>query len=89
MVKKFDDATMQALKSIISESVNVAVANAFAVERTKSAMMTSSEVMESLKISRTSLWRLTKEGKLKGVHGRGREILYRSDEVNALLNADK
>lgn len=53
----------------------------------KPLYITTSLVMQTLGVSRTTLWRLCKEGKLNPVKGLGKQNLYNKEEVNSLLLA--
>jgi excisionase family DNA binding protein len=47
-------------------------------------LLTISDVMEQLSISRTQVWKLTKDGQLVG-YKIGRSVRYKQDDVEKLL----
>jgi len=52
------------------------------------AVYNGKELCEILRISRTCLWRLTKSGHLRKLHGQGKSIFPRSEIIRYLENAN-
>lgn len=75
------DDVRKELRQLVTE----AVAAAFTSEKAKAEMMTSSDVMSAYRLSRTTLWRLCKEGKLHPTKGGGRQQLFSSVECAKVL----
>lgn len=81
-MKRFDEDFVATLKVIVKDAVAEALAN----ERTKSAMLTSTEVQKMFGVSRTTLWRWEHvDKKLVSHEGPGRKKMYRTEDVQALI----
>ncbi len=79
MVKITDSISKAELRDMINE----AVASALAAKEVR--LLTTAQVISSYGLSRTSLWRLTKNGTLHATKGKGRQLLYSSDECQNVL----
>ena len=66
---------------ILQESVNKAVNEAFTTQKAQAARLTTAQTMATLACSRTTLWRIVKEGKLIPHKGAGRTLTYDAKEV--------
>ena len=76
-----------AFLSIIEEVVKKAVKEAFTDHTAKTSRLTTAQTMATLACHRTTLWRLTKEGKLTPHKGAGRSLTYDAQEVLALRDS--
>ena len=66
---------------ILQESGNKAVNEAFTTQKAQAARLTTAQTMATLACSRTTLWRIVKEGKLIPHKGAGRTLTYDAKEV--------
>lgn len=76
-----------AFLQVIEETVKKAVNEAFTTQKAQSARLTTAQTMATLACSRTTLWRLVKDGKLTPHHGQGRTLTYDAQEVLRLRDA--
>ena len=72
---------------ILEESVNKAVNEAFTTQKAQAARLTTAQTMATLACSRTTLWRIVKEGKLTPHKGAGRTLTYDTKEVLKLRDS--
>lgn len=71
------------LKNLVVEAVTEAMSRAATVQT-----MSSSQVCQAFHISRVTLWRWVKEGKLTPISATaGNKKLFKSEDVEKLLNA--
>lgn len=76
-----------AFLQVIEETVKKAVNEAFTTQKAQTARLTTAQTMATLACSRTTLWRIVKEGKLTPHKGAGRTLTYDAKEVMALRDA--
>lgn len=72
---------------VIEQAVKKAVSEAFTTQKAQTARLTTAQTMATLACSRTTLWRIVKEGKLTPHKGAGRTLTYDAKEVMALRDA--
>jgi predicted DNA-binding transcriptional regulator AlpA len=76
-----------AFLQVLEEAVKKAVNEAFTTQKAQTARLTTAQTMATLACSRTTLWRLVKDGKLTPHKGAGRTLTYDAKEVMALRDA--
>lgn len=81
------NAISPAFIQVIEQAVKKAVSEAFTDQKAQTARLTTAQTMATLACSRTTLWRLVKDGKLTPHHGQGRTLTYDAKEVLRLRDA--
>ena len=81
------NAISPAFIQVIEQAVKKAVSEAFTTQKAQTARLTTAQTMATLACSRTTLWRIVKEGKLTPHKGAGRTLTYDAKEVMALRDA--
>lgn len=76
-----NDATVKVIRQMIADGV----ADALQKERASNELVSSNELMRRYAMSRTTIWRLTQEGKLHPIKGKGRQNLYQASECRKLF----
>ena len=76
-----------AFLQVLEGTVKKAVDEAFTTEKSQTQRLTTAQTMATLACSRTTLWRLVKEGKLTPHKGEGRALTYDTKEVLKLRDS--
>lgn len=75
------DAVREELRQIVF----MAVDDALNARKAKDSLLKTEDVIQAYGVSRTTLWRMVKAGKLHAYQGRGRQQLFNADECKRVL----